>query len=111
MSDVNYPAPRAPSALGQLVEFGRQVVERITSMLQGHLNVTKAVNLRAGFATTVVNDNRISPRSNFHFSARTANAAAVQASIYYSSLGVGVATINHTNNANTDKDGVLTIIG
>jgi len=72
---------------------------------QGKLNVTGEVTLAANEATTVYQDPRIGAESYIALMPLTANAAAdYAAGIYFSSQDEGTVTINHTNDADTDKD-------
>jgi hypothetical protein len=80
------------------------------------MNVVLQITLRAGFATTVITDSRIGPFSALLLQPLTAHAAGA----LYSATSVladlttqrdGAVTLNHVNDANTDKTFNLVILG
>jgi hypothetical protein len=99
-------------------EHLKRIARSLNGVLQGKLNATTTLTLTANAATTTITDARITPNSYINFMPTTANAAAVQGSIYVTnrvgssgSVVNGTATINHTNDANTDKTFTVLIIG
>lgn len=91
----------------------RQVAETTNAILEGKLNATLEVTLTASVASTTVVDVRISAYSVLLFTPLTANAATELASgaLYVSVRKKGEATIVHTNNAQTDREFNMLIIG
>lgn len=80
--------------------------------MQGKLNCVAELTLTASSATTTFEDPRLGPESVLCFMPLTANAAAdLAAGIYVTAQGNGTATINHTNDADSDKDFLVAIIG
>lgn len=75
------------------------------------VNNMAEITLAAGAATTVMSDDRLSAFSVLAFMPLTANAAAVQASIWVDTQGNGHATIHHTNSGTTDKNFRVGIMG
>lgn len=111
MTTPSYSIP--PELMTNSAEHRRRLALAIKSMTAGKLNVTLDVTLDANSATTTIYDARIS-----YFSAiipamaMTANAAAaIAAGIWVSPQSNGEATVNHINDANTDKDIRFVIIG
>jgi hypothetical protein len=88
------------------------VLQQIRS---GKLEIVGELTLTAGAASTAVTDIRVSPQSVIVWHPRTANAAAELAAgtmyITDANMGSGTATITHANNAQTDRDFRLAIIG
>lgn len=78
--------------------------------MQGKFNCVGSVTLTANAATTTLNDPRIGGESVILFMATTANAQAI-AVPYVTARGTGTCTLNHANNANTDKSFDYIVIG
>ena len=83
----------------------------INSILRGKLNNTGSVTLTASSATTTLTDIRIGKDSVITLQPTTANAAAEIATLYFGTPGDGTVTINHANNAQTDRTFKYTITG
>ncbi len=83
----------------------RRIVDTVNRSLSGKLNVTLSVTLTANSASTIIKDARISAFSALMFAPLTANAAAEQAAggLYVSAQQSGQATIQHANNAQSDR--------
>jgi hypothetical protein len=95
--------------------FSRRMYEVLQQIRSGKLEVVAEVTLTASAASTTITDIRISPQSVIVWHPRTANAAAELAAgtmyITDANMGSGTATITHANNAQTDRDFRLAIIG
>ncbi len=113
------PSPRADAA-GQardLVpidwhderEHRRKLAEGANLALQGKVLSVGTVTLEANSAITIFTDTRIGVESFIGFMATTANAAAEN--LYITNRTQGEATINHANNAQTDRDFVYVVLG
>lgn len=115
------PAPPVPAgAPSALMPFLQQVAgylgrlrEVVNNLLRGKLNVTRDVTLTANAGATIVNDPRIGGSSSIQLMALSANAAAEigNGTIWWSAPGDQTVTLNHANNAQTDRTFRLTIIG
>lgn len=70
---------------------------------RGKLNNGGEVTLTANAATTTLTDALITTNSVILLSPQTANASAALASTYFSAPVQGSVTINHANNAQSDK--------
>lgn len=93
--------------------FQQDVIRHINELLQGRLNVTLDVTLTASSTTTTVKDARLSEQSFLAFMPRTVNAAAELGAggLWISARTAGQATITHANNAQTDRDFTILILG
>lgn len=88
-----------------------RINQAIIQLSQGRMNCKGTVTLAAGATSTVVTRTTAGCQAAVNVGAdcaillipRTANAAAVAASVYVSSVGQETFTITHPNNANTDK--------
>lgn len=87
------------------------LADAIQAIQQGRQNVTGDITLEPNETTTELLDPRINVQSILFFMPTTANAAAIQASIYVTDKVTGKAIINHTSSANTDLDFEYLIIG
>ena len=103
-----------------LVPFFQQVVgylgrlrEVVNNVLRGKLNATRDLTLSPGAAATVLNDPRIGGASSIQLMALSASAAAEigNGTIWWSAPGDQSVTLNHADNAQTDRTFRLTIIG
>lgn len=70
---------------------------------RGKLNNGGEVTLTANAATTTLSDDLITTNSVILLQPTTANAAAALATTYFSTPTQGSVTINHANNAQSDK--------
>lgn len=93
------------------VEHRRKLAEGANRALQGKLICAGDVTLTASSATTTLNDERIGTESFIGFMPLTANAAAEVPTLYVTNRNKGSATLNHANNAQTDRDYVYLVIG
>ncbi len=115
------PAPPLPQGVpGPLIQFVSQTVgflnrirEVVNNLLRGKLNATLDLTLTAGAGSTIVKDPRIGGSSSIQLMALSANAAAEigNGSIWWGTPGNQTVTLNHANNAQSDRNFRLTIIG
>jgi hypothetical protein len=87
----------------------QQIANVVNNIMNGKLNCTIEVTLRANQTTTDIDDPRIYSTSVFLFDPRTANARAALFSMYISAVSRGSATITHTNTATTDRTFIVGI--
>lgn len=78
-------------------------MQAIISLGRGASNSGGTVTLNAGATTTDVASEIVAVGMRILLTPATANAAAVVASTYVSSVGQKTFTITHPSNANTDK--------
>lgn len=93
----------------------RRQYEVLKQIKSGKLECVAELTLTANAASTTITDVRISPQSVIVWHPRTANAAAEMAAgtmyITDANIGNGTATVTHANNAQTDRDFRLAIVG
>ena len=77
----------------------------------GKVNSVMTVTLTANQATTTLNDINIGPKSAILFMPETANAAAEIPTLYVTGRGKQTCTLNHANNAQTDRDFTYVVLG
>lgn len=119
MPTTNPGAQPVPEFQRDEKEHRRQIARRVNSLTQGKFNATASVTLAANASSTTLSDTRIGAFSWIGLMPLTAHAAAELASgnLYFSGLmsgaggGSGSVTINHTNNAQTDRTFLALIIG
>lgn len=83
----------------------------IQQLIEGRSNAAGIVTLTANAATTTVLQISCSKSSAVLMFPTTANAAAIVAATYVSTIGNGTFTVTHTNNANADKTFTYVCIG
>lgn len=83
-------------------EHRRKLAEAIDLLMEGKNRATGEVTLTANQATTTLNDRRIGPTSVIKFMATSANAKS-EGEPWVSGRDDGTCTLNHTNNAQTDR--------
>lgn len=87
------------------------LIDFCNRLLLGKLNAVLQMSLTANAATSTVTDSRIGPLTAILFSPLTAHAAAEIPMLYVSAQIKGVATLTHTNNAQTDRTFNVAFIG
>lgn len=75
----------------------------IRQLIEGRSNAVGSVTLAANAASTVVTAPNCGAGSSVFLFPTSANAAAIVAATYVSSVAAGTFTVTHTNNGNTDK--------
>lgn len=73
------------------------------NLLVGKANNVRDFTLAAGATTTDILDPRLTATSVLTFMPLTANAAAIQASIWVNGRGKGNCTVHHSSTLNTDQ--------
>lgn len=122
MATLGHPGidnPLSDAGIGKLALGGPRgwlgkMREVVNNILLGKMNVTLDVTLAPNAASTVVSDPRIGAGSLISLAMPlTANAAAERANgtAIVASRGKQTATITHANNAQTDRNFRLAIIG
>lgn len=109
--------PSVPEFDPNKTEHLRKTSKAINGLLQGKMNVVTSITLTANAAFTTLTDSRITNNSFIGFMPVTSNAAAAVSGLYVTNQvggtgnSQGSATINHANNAQTDKTFYVLIIG
>lgn len=101
MTKRNFPVP--PAWHVDLAEWVRQIRDAVAGLMDGKHNASGSVTLTANAATTTLSDRRIHAESVITFMPTTANAAAEMDSLWVSARGDGSCTLNHANNAQSDR--------
>ena len=85
--------------------------DAINNILRGKTNNGGELTLTANSATTTLTDMRIGADSVILLQPTSANGAAALSGLYFGTPGTGSVTVNHANNAQTDKTFRYVVIG
>lgn len=96
---------------GDVREDFRASSYAINNILDGKINSTGIVTLRANQTTTTINDGSCGEDSVILFMPKTSNASAALASMYVSSTEKQSFTVTHASNSQTDKTFGYAIFG
>jgi hypothetical protein len=111
----HFTPPTRVSSFEMVTDAIRRTWDALYQLRKGKLECVTEVTLTAGAATTVLIDSRISFQSVIIFDPKTANAAAEKAAgtlyILTANRVNGQITITHANNAQTDREYFVAIIG
>ncbi len=83
----------------------------VNNAIAGKMNVVQEITLTANSATTTLSDDLITEGSFIGLMSMSANAAAALANIYFDATTTGSVTINHANNAQTDRTFRYAVLG
>lgn len=86
-------------------------VQTAVNLIMGKVNNGATITLTHGVTSTVMKDARLSAFSVLAFMPKTANAAAILASLWVDTQAKGLATIHHTSTVNTDQTFGVGIMG
>lgn len=89
----------------------RELALVVNNLLSGKMNIVNSFTITANAATTTLSDKRIGPSSIVLIMPTTANAAAALASTYFTGFTKAACTVNHANNAQTDRTFTYAVIG
>ena len=87
------------------------VSNALNNTINGKLNSTGSVTLRASQTTTTLTDERIGGNSVILFMPTTANANSTKSSLYVSARTDKTATLTHASSGNTDQTFGYVIVG
>ena len=107
---------KPPESLKDAAEASwlRAVAEAVNRVIGGKVNVTLDITLTTNADTTIIIDARIAAYSSLHLQPLTANAAAALVTAPYVLVQTqqsGQVIFAHANDANTDKNFRMTILG
>jgi len=112
---LHLPSPTQFSNLSEVASYLRRQWDALQSMRKGKLECVTTLTLAANAATTTITDIRLSPQSVVVFDPKTVNAATELAAgtlyVLTANRGDGSWTVTHANNAQTDRDFQVAIIG
>lgn len=107
--------PRTFSTFPDVTAWARQMYDALLKLRRGKVECITEITLTANAATTTLTDERLSNQSVVHFDPKTANAAA---ELYGGTMYVltanrvsGAWVITHANNAQTDREFQVSILG
>lgn len=103
--------PVLPSKWYDVNDMLRRIVVAVNNILRGKTNNYGSVTLTANSATTTLNDIRIGIDSVVLLQPTTANSAAALTNVYIGTPGDQTVTINHANNAQTDRTFKYIVVG
>ncbi len=89
----------------------REIATVVQNIMQGKMNVVGSLTLAANAATTTLMDHRIGANSSILLMPTTSDAAAALGGVYFTGFGDGTCTVNHANNAQTDRTFKYSVIG
>jgi len=87
------------------------VSSALNNTINGKLNSTGSVTLRASQTTTTLTDERIGGNSVILFMPTTANANTAKSSLYVSARGDKTATLTHASSGNADQTFGYVVVG
>ncbi len=107
------PPPPVFNNFSEVATYLRRMYDALYRLRQGKSENIIELTLTANAATTTITDIRLSGQSVLTFDPKTANAAAELAAgtLYPSTRGNGEWIITHANNAQTDRDFQVSIVG
>ena len=110
MTIATNPVPRTWT---NVPDHTARLADAVNNILRGKLNNTGDLTLTASSATSTLTDIRIGTESVIVLMPKTANAAAElgNGTLYFGTPGDGTVTVNHANNAQTDRTYRYAVIG
>tara|TARA_Y100001937_G_scaffold118382_1_gene172705 strand:- start:37 stop:363 length:327 start_codon:yes stop_codon:yes gene_type:complete len=89
----------------------RLISNVLNNTIDGKLNSTGDVTLRANQTTTTLTDERIGGDSIILFMPITANGNTAKTNLFVSARSKGTATLTHASSSNTDQNFGYVVIG
>jgi hypothetical protein len=113
MALTQFPGrPSVQTSAANEAAHREQIARSLNSAMRGYINCTLLLTLDPGVASTQIIDSRISFQTFVGMMPTTPNAAAEVASgNLYVVTEAGLATVFHTNNAQTDRIFTITVVG
>ena len=109
MADNSFPT--VPLSIPVTAQHLRLVSASLNNTINGKLNSTGTVTLRASQTTTTLTDARLGGNSIILFMPITANGRTGLNGMYVSARAEGSATLTHASSSNADQNLAYTIIG
>lgn len=104
----SYPLP--PAQYEDVPLWCRKIADAVIGLMNGKANNVGSVTLTANTATTVLVDRRGTAQSVYHLMPTTANAKA-EGHPWISARSKQTVTLNHANNAQTDRTYDYVLVG
>jgi len=109
MADNSFPT--VPLFISDTAQHLRLVSSSLNNTINGKLNSTGTITLRASQTTTTLTDARLGGNSVILFMPITANGRTGLNGLHVSARASGSATLTHASSGNTDQNLAYTIIG
>ena len=100
-----------PVSMPNQAQHLRLISNTVNNTLDGKLNSTGDVSLRASQTTTTLVDERISLNSVIILEPTNANSNTAKANLFVSAKINGSATLTHASSSNTDQNFGYVVIG
>tara|TARA_X000000368_G_scaffold10667_2_gene8553 strand:+ start:22 stop:351 length:330 start_codon:yes stop_codon:yes gene_type:complete len=100
-----------PVSMPNQAQHLRLISNTVNNTLDGKLNSTGDVTLRASQTTTTLVDERISVNSVIILEPTNANSNTAKANLFVSAKINGSATLTHASSSNTDQNFGYVVIG
>ena len=112
---LHLPPPPPTQNPQEISAYLRRMWDALFRMRQGKLEAVTELTLTANAATTQLKWKGLSPQSVVQFDPKTANAAAEVANgtmyVLTANRGADIWTVTHANNAQTDRQFQVSVIG
>ena len=109
MADNQFPF--VPLSIPDQGQHLRLVSTSLNNTINGKLNSTGTITLRASQTTTTLTDARIGGNSIILFMPTTANGSTALNGLHVSARASGSATLTHASSTNTDQNLSYCVIG
>ena len=109
MADNSFPT--VPLSISDTAQHLRLVSASLNNTINGKLNSTGTITLRASQTTTTLTDARLGGNSVILFMPVTANGRTGLNGLHVSARASGSATLTHASSGNADQNLAYTIIG
>ena len=109
MADNSFPT--VPLFISDTAQHLRLVSSSLNNTINGKLNSTGTITLRASQTTTTLTDARLGGNSVILFMPITANGRTGLNGLHVSARASGSATLTHASSSNADQNLAYTIIG
>ena len=100
-----------PLSMPDQAQHLRLVSTTLNNVMDGRVNSTGAITLRASQTTTTLEDARIGGDSVIVFMPITANGKTAENDLFVSARQSGQATLTHASSGNTDQNFAYIIVG
>tara|TARA_Y100001951_G_scaffold90141_1_gene83081 strand:+ start:165 stop:491 length:327 start_codon:yes stop_codon:yes gene_type:complete len=100
-----------PLSMPDQAQHLRLVSTTLNNVMDGKLNSTGEITLRASQTTTTLEDARIGGDSVIVFMPITANGKTAENDLFVSARQSGQATLTHASSGNTDQNFAYIIVG
>tara|TARA_R100001591_G_scaffold2176_1_gene5425 strand:+ start:22 stop:348 length:327 start_codon:yes stop_codon:yes gene_type:complete len=100
-----------PVTMPDQAQHLRLVSTTLNNVMDGKINSTGEITLRASQTTTTLEDARIGGDSVIVFMPTTANGKTAENDLFVSARASGTATLTHASSSNNDQNFAYIIVG